>query len=593
MDRPVQSTQKDPQTRDAGRKTGAWLAVYALEHLPVTHTFGIPGVHVTELYDELGKSEKIRPVLVTHEGGAAFMADALSRTSESIGVLAIVPAAGATHAMSGIGEAFLAGIPMLVISGGVRRDTGRAYQLHDLDMQRLMAPLTKRTYLVQRHQEIVPLLFEAYTLAVSGEPGPVFIEIPADILLMRGPVPRLPLTPPVPAPPPAPEHKAVEAAAELLRKAKRPGLFLGWGCRDCSLHSISLAEMLQAPVATTLQGLSVFPGDHPLHTGMGFSAAAVPAAENAFAGCDCLLAAGTRFGEIPTGSFSIKVPENLIHIDINPAVFHKNYPAKVTMQADAGMALQALIETLQGNPSLNRSEKIRLQIAGDKQDYLAHWQAHRGDRVNPAFFFQALRKQLADDALIVVDDGNHTFLAAELFTSTHSRHFIGPTDFNCMGYCVPAAIGAKLANPGKQVAGIVGDGAFLMTCMEILTATSENLGVVYFVFYDGELAQIAQSQQIPYNRKVCTVLGKIGLQGLADAVGARYLHLASNAEIDTKIAEALTLAADQAPVIVDVKIDYSKPTRFTKGVVKAVMGRLPLGEKARFIGRALWRKVTG
>jgi acetolactate synthase-1/2/3 large subunit len=346
-------------------------------------------------------------------------------------------------------------------------------------------------------------------------------------------------------------------------------------------------------VATTLQGLSVFPGNHPLHTGMGFSAAAVPAAENAFSGCDCLLAAGTRFGEIPTGSYSIDVPENLIHIDINPNVFNKNYPAKVTLQTDAGATLKALIQALQNNPPENRSEEIRVQIAKDKQEYLAQWQAHRNDRVNPALFFQALRKQLAEDALVVADDGNHTFLTAELFSVTHPRHFICPTDFNCMGYCVPAAIGAKLANPGKQVAGIVGDGAFLMTCMEILTAAGQNLGVVYFVFSDGELAQIAQSQQIPYNRKVCTVLGRISVQGVADAVGARYLNLAANAEIDAKIAEALTLAADRTPVIVDVNIDYSKPTRFTRGVVKAVMGRMPLGEKARFIGRALWRKVTG
>jgi acetolactate synthase-1/2/3 large subunit len=585
--------RKDSHTGKAGRKTGAWLTVRALEHLPVTHTFGIPGVHVTELYDELGKSKKIRPVLVTHEGGAAFMADALSRTSDSIGVLAIVPAAGATHAMSGIGEAYLAGIPMLVISGGIRRDTGRAYQLHDLDMQRLMEPLTKKSYLIQSHQEIVPLLFEAYLLAVSGEPGPVFVEIPADILSMRGPAPALPLAPPAPPVAPAPQRKAVESAAELLRRAKRPGLFLGWGCRDCTALCITLAELLQAPVATTLQGLSVFPGDHPLHTGMGFGPAAVPAAENAFSGCDCLLAAGVRFGEIPTGSYSIEVPEKLIHIDINPDVFNQNYPAKVALPADAGAALGALVELLKADPPVNRSEQIRTQIARDKQAYLAQWQAHRSDRVNPALFFTALRKRLAPNALVAVDDGNHTFLTAELFSPTRPRHLICPTDFNCMGYCVPATIGAKLANPDKQVVGIVGDGAFLMSCMEIVTAASENLGVVYFVFCDGELAQISQVQHIPYNRKVCTVLGKIGLQGVADAVGAHCLHLKSNGDIEPTIAEALRLAQERAPVIVAVDIDYSKRTRFTKAVVKANLGRLPLGEKSRFITRALWRKVTG
>jgi acetolactate synthase-1/2/3 large subunit len=585
--------EKQQQTASSGSRSGAWLTVRALEHLPVTHTFGIPGVHVTELYDELGKSKNIRPVLVTHECGAAFMADALSRTSDNIGVLAIVPAAGVTHAMSGIGEAYLAGIPMLVIAGGVRRDTGRAYQLHDLDMQRLLEPLTKKTYLIQSHREIAPILFEAYALAVSGEPGPVFVEIPADILLMRGPASAAPPALAVPVPPPAPTRKGVETAAELLRRAERPGLFLGWGCRDCTALCISLAELLQAPVATTLQGLSVFPGDHPLHTGMGFGPAAVPAAENAFAGCDCLLAAGTRFSEIPTGSYSIKVPPNLIHIDINPEVFNQNYPAKVVLPADAGAALGALVEALRAGPPLSRSQQIRVQIAKDKQAYLAQWRAHRSQGVNPAFLFQALRKQLAEDALVVVDDGNHTYLTAELFSPTRPRHLICPTDFNCMGYCVPATIGAKLANPHKQVVGVVGDGAFLMSCMEIVTAASENLGVVYLVFCDGELAQISQVQHLPYNRKVCTVLGTIGLQGVADAVGARYLPLKSNGDIEAAIGQALSLAGERTPVIVGVDIDYAKRTRFTKGVIKANLDRLPPGEKRRFIGRALWRKVAG
>jgi acetolactate synthase-1/2/3 large subunit len=257
---------------------------------------------------------------------------------------------------------------------------------------------------------------------------------------------------------------------------------------------------------------------------MGFGPVAVSAAENAFAGCDCLLAVGTRFSEIPTGSYSIGVPENLIHVDINPDVFNKNYPAKVALPADSGAALNALMAELRANPPLKRSKQIHIQIAKDKQQYLAQWQAHLGDRVNTALLFQTLRKQLAPDALVAVDDGNHTYLTAELFGPTPLRHLICPTDFNCMGYCVPAAIGIKLANPDKQVVGIVGDGAFLMTCMEILTAASRSLGVVYFVFCDGKLAQISQVQHIPYNRKVCTVLGKIGLQGVAGAVGAHCLH---------------------------------------------------------------------
>jgi acetolactate synthase-1/2/3 large subunit len=160
-----------------------------------------------------------------------------------------------------------------------------------------------------------------------------------------------------------------------------------------------------------------------------------------------------------------------------------------------------------------------------------------------------------------------------------------------MGYAVPAAIGAKLANPGRQVVAIVGDGAFLMTGMEIVTAATLGLGIAYFVFDDGELSQISQGQEIPYNRKSCTVLGNIKLAGIADATGARFVTIENDGRSAEGIREALGSA--EQPVIVDVRVDYSKRTRFTKGVVKTVLKRFPLRDKAHFIGRALVRKVTG
>jgi acetolactate synthase-1/2/3 large subunit len=162
-----------------------------------------------------------------------------------------------------------------------------------------------------------------------------------------------------------------------------------------------------------------------------------------------------------------------------------------------------------------------------------------------------------------------------------------------MGYCVPAAIGAKIGNPGKQVVGIAGDGAFLMTGMELLTAAMHQLGVLIVVFNDGELSQISQGQQIPYNRKVCTELGKIHIEGVAIATGCQYLRLNSNKDLQKTVQSALKITEEGIPVILDVNIDYSKKTRFTKGIVKTNLDRFPFSEKVRFIGRAMKRKITG
>jgi acetolactate synthase I/II/III large subunit len=579
-----------------GKKTGAWLVRYALEQLPVTHTFGIPGVHNTEIYDELNLSEKIHPVLVTHEVGAAFMGDAISRTAPGggIGCLVIVPAAGMTHAMSGIGEAYLDGIPLLVLSGGIRTDVDHGYQLHELDQHKILAGITKRSWKVERHEDIVPTLYEAYRTAVSGTPGPVFVEIPVNVQLFKGEVGKVPAFEPF-VPPPVTDDALVDRAVELLAGAERPGIFVGWGAVDVAGDIARIAELLGAPVSTTLQGLSAFPASHPLHTGMGFSQAAVPAAYNAFKEVDALLAVGTRFGEIPTGSFGCRVPEDLVHVDIDPDVLGRNYKAKVAIAGDARSVIPRLREKLEER-ALDRRErrtKLEARIAADKQAYRDEWLAHRSDRVNPAKLLFELRRQLADDAIAVVDDGNHTFLAAELFEVRGPRRFISPTDFNCMGYCVPAAIGAKLVNPGKQVIGIVGDGAFLMTGLEILTASTEGAGIAYFVFHDGELSQISQGQEIPYNRKTCTIVGEVRLAGVAMATGAKYIAIDDDSQVASGVEDALRTAGTGRPVIVDVRIDYSKRTRFTKGVVKTVLTRFPLGEKVRFIGRAVVRKITG
>jgi acetolactate synthase-1/2/3 large subunit len=576
------------------KRTGAWLAVYALEQIGARFTFGIPGVHTTELYDALNNSNRISQVLVTHEGGAAFMADAIGRLSDSIGVLTVVPAAGLTHAASGIGEAFLDGVPMLVISGGPRTDTAHRYQLHQMDTHKFMGGLTKATFRVTRHDDVVPILFEAYAIATAGEPGPVFVELPANILMMTEEVGELPQLPPR-QPPRIAAPAEIGRTTELVAGARRPCIFAGWGARDATAELVRLAEWLDAPVATTLQGLSVFPGNHPLHAGFGFGASAVPAAQNAFRDCDCMIAIGTRFAEIATGSYGTDVPAELIHIDINPAVFNANYPARVCLEGDAAVVLRQLIEAIEARvPDRSGQSALRAQIRGDKAAYRRSWYAHdAADIVNPARFFDELRRQMPDDGILAIDDGNHTFLTAELMPIHAPKSVILPTDFNCMGYATPASIGAKLAFPNRSVQAIVGDGAFMMTCMEILTATGNRLGVVYYVFNDGELAQIAQAQSIPYNRTPATQLGKLNIEGVALATGAAFLPMNDNGDIAAVIGKANQIAAEGRPVIVAIRIDYSKRTAFTLGAVKTNFARFPLSEKLRFIGRAAIRRVTG
>ena len=577
------------------KKTGAQLAVYALEQLGIKFTYGIPGTHTTEFYDELNKSNQITPVLVTHEGGGAFMADATSRTSSSVGTMVIVPAAGLTHAMSGIGEAFLDGIPMLVIAGGVRTDTGRHYQLHHFDQMALAKPITKAQFAIERHEDIIPTLYKAYEIATSGEPGPVFIELPINLQLFAGTIDEMPDFQPKTTSN-EPDQDKIKKAVEMLKKASKPMMFVGWGAVDASSQSVELAEMLGAPVSTTLQGKSAFPNSHPLYTSVGLGASSKPSAQYALEEHDLLLAVGTRFGEIATGSYGLEPPKNLIHIDINAEVFDKNFKTSLAIEADARQALSALLEALKadGFSSGKDNSAIESTLQKKNEDYFNTWlEKEKDDIVSPGYFFKSLKNQLDEDAQLVIDDGKHTFLASELYPVDKPRGFISPTDFNCMGYCVPAAIAAKLANPSTQVAAIVGDGAFLMTGMEMITAASYKAPIMFFVFNDGELGQISQFQKIPLNRKTCSELGVVDYEGFAIATGGEYITINSDLEIDEGIAQAIKYCNNGKHVVINVIIDYTKKTMLTKGVVKVNLKRFPFTEKVRFLSRALKRHTLG
>jgi acetolactate synthase-1/2/3 large subunit len=566
------------------KRTGAASVVRALEDEGIALAFGIPGTHNIELFDALASSESVRAVLVTDEQSASFMADAAWRASGRMACVNVVPGAGLTHAMSGIAEAFMDGIPMLVLGCGIRRDTGKAYQLHDVDQLALARPVTKAQFLCARGEELYETIRRACRIARAGTPGPVFVEVPADQYLLRHEAEIATRAPEASAP--APAEADVARAAEILNSARRPLVYAGLGAARADL--VALAERLESPVSTTFQGKGVFPESHPLSLWPGFGDAAPAFARHVAASCDATLAIGCRFSEVATGSYGLNPPRPLVHVDIDPAVPGRNYPADLAVAADAAAFVSALLPRLEPRP---RDAALRVRIQAGRADVDAELSRPSSGRVSPHLLLRALQAVFGPETIFTSDSGNGTFLAVEGLRLEKSGRLLSPVDFSCMGYAVPAAVGAKLARPESPVAALAGDGAFLMTGLELLTAVQNGLGIAVFVLRDHELAQISQFQATALGRKTSSTLPDHDLGGLARALGAEALSLSSDAAIRSTVSNAREVASAGRPVLVDVAIDYSRKTFFTRGVVKTNFLRLPWGDRLRFVARALARKA--
>ncbi|MBI2069189.1 MAG: thiamine pyrophosphate-binding protein [Elusimicrobia bacterium] len=569
--------------------TGADLVVKALEAEGVRWTFGIPGTHNTELYDALERSEQVTPMLVTDEQCASFMADGVSRTSDQVGVANVVPGAGVTHCLSGVGEAFMDNVPLVVLATGMRRDTGKSYQLHHIDQLAILRPITKAAFRPERPEDIYPIVRQAFAIARSGTPGPVAVEIPANFFLFSHEIGPLSYDGAGSLRPPEASSGDLDQAARLLEGAAFPALYIGNGAKACQAELIELAEKLGAPVVTTVQGKGVFPEHHPLWLWNTFGNAAPAFVRNIMDRADCLLAIGCRFGEVATASYGLQTPENLIHVDINKDVFHKNYPAKLAVESDAGVFVRGLLERLKRRP---QNAALKEEIRRGHEDIWNDWrQSPSKERVTPSLFLSSLQKILGPDAIYATDSGNGTFVAMEMLRLDQPGCFIGPIDYSCMGYSVPAAIGAKLVNPDRPVAALAGDGALLMTGLELMSASHYGIAPLIFVLRDGELSQIVQFQRTSLNRDTCSVLHPYDLEALAKSCHAHYCDLPNDAAIDKTIHAALEKAKDKKPVVINVAIDYSQKTFFTKGVVKTNLWRLPWSERLRMLGRAAYRHL--
>lgn len=585
------------------KMSGGEIVVRALRDEGIRWTFGIPGTHNIELYDALGASEDVRPVLVTDEQSASFMADGLWRASGEMGCVNIVPGAGLTHALSGIAEAYMDNVPMLVLGCGIRRDSGRAYQLHDVDQRSIAAPVTKGQWRPMNGQELYRDIRAACALARSGAPGPVFVEVPANVYLfpqdvtlperdgraLPGPGATAPVQPGTEA-----FTRAVSRAADILRAAERPLVYLGAGAVGGRAAARELVELLEAPFSTTFQGKGVLPESHGLFLWPGFGDAAPPFVRAEVKRCDAVLAVGCRFGEVATGSYGMEPPGPMIHVDIEPEVLGANFPAKVSVAADADAFLRSLLLELGPDARRDRDPELRQRI---QQGHAGLWQewltATGGERVEPSHLLLAVQRLFGPDTVYTTDSGNGTFLAMEMLRLDQPGKFLAPVDYSCMGYSVPAAIGAKLGRPDDPVVALAGDGAFLMTGLELITAAQEGIGVVVLVLRDRELAQIAQFQGTAMNRKVASALSDYDLKSLARGMGCEFLRLDTDDDTQETLLRARAMAEDGLPVVVDVAIDYARKTFFTKGVVKTNLLRFPLKDRLRFLGRAVVRKVTG
>jgi acetolactate synthase-1/2/3 large subunit len=562
-----------------GRLTGARAAVAALRQQGVGCVFGIPGAQENELWDAL-KSGGVPYLLAAHEFSAACMADGYARSTGCPGVIAVVPGPGVTNSLTGLGEALLDSVPIVALVGDVGiGDKAHAFQVHSLDQAALLKPVTKGVRCVCRVDDIPCAIQQAFALARSGEPGPVAVVIPYNLLIEAA---DFHVGPPEP-PGLCWDEVAAERALALLANRKwRVGIYAGLGCMDAADRLVAVAEVLHAPVSTSVSGKGVFPETHPLGVGWGYGPQGTRTAELAFQDVDCLLAIGVRFSEVSTGYYSNPRPRHVVQVDANPDNIGRVLKADVGVPADAGLFLDYL---------LARADCLRRPPDARLRGFIQKWKCVDRDAaasdygrcgVDPMRLVLALRRQLGDDALFFTDVALAEHLAAEAFTACRPRTYFNPVDNQAMGWSIPAALGAQAAHPGRCVVTLTGDGCLLMSAMELSTAARAGLPVKFFVL-DNQVYKYMQQLQLPaYRQTTATILARLDYAALAQALGLRYVEIAGGA-LDEQVRSAVCAPG---PVLVRVVTDYGeRPIRWIEAVRKKFTRELSLQQKTRFAAR--------
>jgi len=499
-----------PNTNQHPTLTGAEILWASLAGEGTTTVFGYPGGAILPIYDALRKFPTIHHVLVRHEQGASHMADGYARASGKVGVCMATSGPGATNLVTGLATAMLDSIPLVAITGQVSSKVLGSDAFQEVDITGITLPITKHNFLVTRAEDIAPAVREAFQIARSGRPGPVLIDITKDAQQATAAFDFDAAKPAAYRPHPMlrAESSSIKQAIELIKAAKKPVILAGHGIVESGAERevLAFAESQGIPIATTLLGLGCIPAAHPLQLGM-MGMHGESWVNNAIQQADLLLAFGMRFDDRVTGNLASYSPNSKkIHIEIDPSEINKNVRADVALIGDLKEVLQLLLPLLtkksSGKPSawlqeINASKgtaAVRdiINLPDNGHLYAAH--------VIHDIYREAAAAGRLNDTIIVTDVGQHQMWEAQYFKHEAPRSLVTSGGLGTMGFALPAAIGAKAAQPEKDVWVIAGDGGFQMTASELSTIVQEGYAINIAVINNGFLGMVRQWQETFYDK---------------------------------------------------------------------------------------------
>lgn len=533
--------------------TGGEILIQALLDQGVDTIFGYPGGVVLGVYDVLYRTPELRHILVRHEQGGTHAAEGYARATGKTGVVMATSGPGATNTVTGITNAFMDSIPLVVLTGQVPSTMIGNDAFQEADIIGITRPITKHSYLVKNVNELGDVIKEAFHIAESGRPGPVLIDLPKDMLFAKGTYdPNRQVRRRFDKSVRTCDASEIEAAAALIRSAKRPLIYAGGGVvlGGAWDELRALAAKTNIPVTTTLMGLGVFPESDPQSLGM-LGMHGTWYANMAIQECDVLIAVGARFDDRVTGrtkDFSTKSKK--IHIDIDPACIGKNIPIEHPL---IGHVKQILPEL---TARVDRGEYAVWygQIEAWRREHPLRYRVTEGE-IAPQYMIQKISEHTRGEAIIATDVGQHQMWAAQYYQYNHPRSWITSGGLGTMGFGFPAALGAAVACPDRQVWCITGDGGFQMTLIELATAVQYKIPVKIAILNNGYLGMVRQWQELFYGGRYShshLEPGNPDFVRLAESFGAVGMRANRPDELDEVFAKAM--AIQDGPVVMDIRV---------------------------------------